>query len=184
MITRPPCLSGSRRARSPLAAFHGLRGAALAVPFLVLCALTAPLERASGGDRFLSEGDARKLFPAELKGYKLDSVKLKPKSDAWVEYSATYKPGKSEKELKVVINDVPPSGDPKWADQFAKSDDYIGEWPTVEVKGEDKYSVLVWVKPRFRVDFKSREVSSEKIRAMAEAFPFGPLEKVASRSNQ
>ena len=128
----------------------------------------------------LSKSEAGKFFPKELVGYKLKDLKIKKKSETWAEYSATYKTSKKgDKELKLVINDVFPIGAPEWKDQFSGSKDSISSFPAKEVAGDDKHTVMVLVGERFRVDFKSRQISPEKLRTMAEAFNFDPVASVA-----
>ena len=130
----------------------------------------------------LSKTDAEKLFPKELVGYKLHGFKIKDKSAVWKEYSATYKTSKKgDKELKVVINDVIPAGDPQWKTQVPSVEAGIQTYPAKEVKDDDKFTVMVLVGKRFRVDFKSREISPEKVKAMAEAFDFKPAAAVAGK---
>ncbi len=130
----------------------------------------------------LSKSAAQKLFPKELVGYKLKDVKVKDKSAEWKEYSATYKTSKKgEKELKVVINDVLPDGDPKWKLDIPATEAGVQDFPAKEVKDEDKFTVMVLVGDRFRVDFKSREISPEKLKAMAEAFNFKPTLTLAGK---
>ena len=112
----------------------------------------------------LSKSEAGKLFPKELVGYKLKDLKIKKKSEIWAEYSATYKTSKKgEKELKLVINDVFPVGDPEWKDQFAGSKDVIANFPAKEVAGDDKHTVMVRVGERFRVDFQIPPNQSGKV---------------------
>jgi len=126
-----------------------------------------------------SEKEAGKLFPKELAGYKLKNLKLKKKSDSWVEYSATYKTSKKgEKELKLVINDVFPAGKLEWQDEFAEITELISGHKVKEVKDDDKYTVMVLVGDRFRVDFKSRKISPEKLQEMAKAFDFSPVASI------
>jgi hypothetical protein len=122
------------------------------------------------------------LFPAELVDYKFDSVKVKDKSEAWKEYSATYKTGKKTgKELKVVINDVLPAGDPKWKSDIPSIEKTLGEFASKTVKDEDKVTVMVLVGKRFRIDFKSRQISAEKLEKMAEAFDYRAALAVAGK---
>ena len=153
-------------------------------PCLLLAVLLSSVILAGSGlakePVHLSKTAAEKLFPKELVGYKLKDLKIKDKSDAWKEYSATYKTSKkSDKELKLVINDVLPAGDPKWQEQVLPGEDLIGEYPAKAVKDEDKHTVMVLVGKRFRIDFKSRQISPEKLRTMAEAFDYKPAAKVA-----
>ncbi len=126
-----------------------------------------------------SEKEASKFFPKELVGYKLKDLKLKKKSDSWVEYSSTYKTSKKgAKELKLVINDVFPTGKAEWQDEFAEVTDKISDHKVKEVKADDKHTVMVLVGDRFRVDFKSRQISPEKLRAMAEAYDYKAIAAV------
>lgn len=151
------------------------------MPFCLLLVFATWNTLAPAQQTFLSKTRATKLFPRNLAGYQLKDVKVKSKSTVWKEYSATFKPSKKGKELKIVVNDVLPDGTNEWATQFKSAEDLISGYPVREVRDGNKSSVLVLVNERTRVDFKSREVSPEKIRAMAEAFNFEPVRAISRR---
>lgn len=133
--------------------------------------------------KHLSKSEATKLFPGKVLDYKFKDLKIKKKSETRVEYSATYKTTKKgKKELKLVITDVLPVGDPSWFEQIVPSEEDTGGYPSKMHKDKDKHTLMVLVGKRFRVDFKSRQISPEKLIQMSKTFDFSPITKVAGVS--
>jgi len=120
---------------------------------------------------------AKKTLPPKLAGYKLKGVKEKKKSEEWIEYSATYK-GEGGK-IKVVINEHLPGIRPEWTKLMKEVEegDLDGQAAGYEKKG-DKQTYMVIVEPRYRVDIKSREVSRDDLKAVAEAFDYKEVQRI------
>ncbi len=81
----------------------------------------------------------------------MSAFKIKPKSDAWVEYKGDYVRG--TQLLKLVINDYPPSGNPAWAAKLAAGNEEVaGHTALLEAKS-NKVTLMVGIKGRYRVDY-------------------------------
>jgi hypothetical protein len=120
---------------------------------------------------------AKSAFPKELAGFKLDGVKEKKQSDDWIEYRATYK-GKGGK-IKLVINEHLPGINPDWKKRMKdlEKEDLNGREAAFQKK-DDKRTYMVIVKPRFRVDIKSRDASRDALKAVAKAFDYKAVKKL------
>jgi hypothetical protein len=128
---------------------------------------------------FLGLDTARTIFPQEWQGYVLDGIKEKNKSDVWVEYSATYK-GASGK-VKAVLNEHLPGIDPAWTALFATLEKYKFDGHEAAFQDKkDKRTYMVIVQPRFRVDVKSRELSSDALRTLAQKFPYAAVGRLGN----
>jgi len=118
--------------------------------------------------------DPALAFPQSLGQWKLAGVKTKTK-DWGKAYSSTYK--RDKHELKVVINDAPPSGVPAWDAFF--TGEKLGDRPMALDLKADKITLMVRVGERFRVDFKSRNPEEAGLEELAKQFDFSKVEALA-----
>jgi len=132
--------------------------------------------KAESSQEFLGLTKARTSFPSTLASYRLDKIiKQKNKSEVWKEYSATYKNNSSE--LKVVINEHVPDGNPEWQKLFSQSERKTKEYNAAFSEKNGKSSWMVRVGSRFRVDFKSKTESESTLKEISEKFNYAPLLK-------
>ena len=128
---------------------------------------------AANGAGHLARHQAKRLFPKTLGTFAMSAFKIKPKSDAWVEYKGDYVRG--TQLLKLVINDYPPNGNPAWAAKLAAGNDEVaGHTALLEAKST-KVTLMVGIKGRYRVDFKSRTMTGSQIKEVASQFDFERL---------
>lgn len=121
------------------------------------------------------QGDVAPLFPEKVSGFALKGVKIKTKSESWIEYSATYK-GAAGK-VKVVLNAHKGGPDPKWAALTATlktQTPHAGRTLFFKDDG-DKQTWMAVIPPRYRVDIKSRKVHGPALLEFAKAFPYQPI---------
>ncbi len=114
------------------------------------------------------------MFPDPLAGYTRKSHKTKPK-DWGHAHSATYI--RKKDELKIVVNDAPPTGRDEWAVFFQDGKTYKG-FPVAVEKKPGKLTLMVRVDERFRVDFKTRTMTEDLLRKAAEDFDFRAVQKL------
>ena len=125
---------------------------------------------ASSRESHLGQSQIRPLFSAMLGGYKLAGTKVAVKSPEWAEYKGTYQSG--SKEIKVVINDWIPEGKPDWDTKVPADGEKTQGFPSAFEEKSDKRTLMVRVGKRYRVDFKSTNMTAVEIRKVAGFFLF------------